>query len=107
MGIQASWVLPGPDHPMVRLSGDFQPSFPALPSVHQDGVRLQTGGSLRAPALDLVDTAKEVGKLDDLVARLDKLTRASDDETASSDAVVESSWPWSTSPEAKTLKRPG
>jgi hypothetical protein len=54
----ADWVLPSPDHPLVRLEGEFTPS---------DGTH---GGVLRAPAIELVAAAKELGKLDELVRRL-------------------------------------
>jgi hypothetical protein len=91
----ADWVLPAPDHPIFRLEGDSTPSFPAkvggvgagsrpvgqpdhghdgragVPSPHGLGTRLQTGGDLRAPALELVDCARELGRLDELAARVE------------------------------------
>ncbi len=57
----AAWVLPGPDHPLVRLEGDFTPTFPAK-------VTGEAGGTLRSPAVELVKTAKEFGRLDALAA---------------------------------------
>ena len=81
----ASWVLPSPDHPVLRLAGDFSPSFPAatlVPQKRQQArvptamidahhkVRLQTGGELRAPALALIDAAKSLAKLDELAAQI-------------------------------------
>ncbi|MGP0063330.1 MAG: DUF1583 domain-containing protein [Isosphaeraceae bacterium] len=97
----AGWVLPTADHPVFRLEGDFSPSFqtpsesgspggvalraptPATPGLHRS-VRLQTGGLLRSPALDLVDTAKELGKLDELSAQVEGMKlEAGDDADAS------------------------
>ncbi len=49
------------------------------------GVRLQTGGLLRAPALDLVDTAKELGKLDELAAQVEGLRLEAGDDAAASE----------------------
>ena len=70
-----TWVLPTPDHPVLRLAGDFSPSFPAATLMQQkaaassgasgDGIdadqkaRLQSGGELRAPAL-VTDRCGEV-----------------------------------------------
>ncbi|MFI5456257.1 MAG: DUF1583 domain-containing protein [Isosphaerales bacterium] len=81
----AGWVLPSPDHPVWRLEGLFTPSFPANrpgdargstnasggngPGPHR-AVRLQTGGSLEAPAIELVEVARSLAKLDELAARV-------------------------------------
>ena len=62
----ADWVLPSPDHPIVRLEGDFTPSYPVGPAG-------DPGGALRAPAIELVRVAKELGKLDELAARVEAL----------------------------------
>ena len=90
----AEWVLPSPDHPVWRFEGDFAPSFPAPPldvakaapaaingsgNGSGRGVRLQTGGELRAPAIELVETAKTLGRLDDLAARVRGMTLATDE----------------------------
>ncbi len=73
----SSWVLPSPDHPVLRLAGDFSPSFPASGSGANgdDGdanhkFRLQAGGELNAPALALVNAAKSLAKLDELAAHI-------------------------------------
>ncbi len=80
------WVLPGQSHRMVRLYGDFTPTDPpaettgqAVPLVDASGKkfraaqaddgkprRVQTGGQLVAPALELVRTARELNRLDEL-----------------------------------------
>ena len=71
----ADWVLPSPDHPVWRLEGEFAATFapPAAkktaPNANR-GVRMQSGGELRAPAIELVETAKALGKLDELVNRV-------------------------------------
>jgi hypothetical protein len=80
----SAWVLPSPDHPLVRLEGDFSPSFPIAAEGRTDGVRLQSGGALRSPALDLVDTSRELGKLDELAAKIEARKPVADDETAAS-----------------------
>lgn len=70
------WVLPGRrDGAVVRLYGDFTPSAAAPPvaeSVSPKGSpdhrsrRVQTGGELVVPALELVAVARELGKLEEL-----------------------------------------
>ena len=80
----ADWVLPSPDHPLLRLAGEFTPSFPPPPAgemkpvaASDNGrgpdrpVRLQTGGELRAPAIELVETARVLGKLKELSAQVE------------------------------------
>src|SRR6185312_14427112 len=70
-----NWVLPNPDHPLVRLEGDFTPSYPADAGSGQ-------GGTLRAPAIELVAAAKEAGKLDELAAQVEKSKAEGDDPFA-------------------------
>ncbi|HVX15288.1 MAG TPA: DUF1583 domain-containing protein [Pirellulales bacterium] len=70
------WVLPDPARgSIVRLYGDFTPTAPAPPMETSagesipDGVtsrRVQSGGDLVVPALDLIVVAKELGRLDEL-----------------------------------------
>jgi hypothetical protein len=90
-------VLPSPDHPVFRLAGTFTPSFP-VPSAGEEKattvarsrngaggtVRLQTGGDLRAPAIELVETAKAIGRLNELAGRV---TAAPVDDNAPDRAV--------------------
>ncbi len=75
----ADWVLAAPDRPVWRLSGELSPSFPARSTAGQTGTgsqrlagasRLETGGEITAPALDLVATAQAAGKLDQLAERV-------------------------------------
>jgi tetratricopeptide (TPR) repeat protein len=75
----AKWVVPSPEHPLLRLEGEFSPSFPALQpvawneaaSAGERRARAQAGGELRAPVIDLVDAARAANKLDDLAARVE------------------------------------
>ncbi len=81
----AAWVLAAPDRPVWRLSGESSASFPAppcekeAPSANATAVngassagatRLETGGEITAPALELVATARATGKLDELAGRV-------------------------------------
>jgi hypothetical protein len=57
------------------MAGEFTPTDPAPPVARKPlpaGRRVQTGGELEAPALELVALAKKLGKLDDLVERVRK-----------------------------------
>jgi tetratricopeptide (TPR) repeat protein len=63
----AGWVLPGPDHPVFRLAGVFTPGDP-VPSSSGEA---RPGGRIRAPALELIDAAAALGKLDELAARVE------------------------------------
>jgi hypothetical protein len=56
----AQWVLPGPNHSSYRLTGVFPPLDPP-PG--------RAGNALEAPALELLATARALGKLDELAAR--------------------------------------
>ena len=70
------WVLPNEHHASLRLQIDFTPTQPAPPvdqEVQRDGRQSNSGGRLISPALDLVDAAAAVGKLDELREKLDRL----------------------------------
>ncbi|HTU17039.1 MAG TPA: DUF1583 domain-containing protein [Gemmataceae bacterium] len=69
------WVLPNENHPLFQMAGEFTPADPAPPLAPKPlptGRRVQTGGELEAPALKLVALAKKLGKLDELVERVQK-----------------------------------
>jgi tetratricopeptide (TPR) repeat protein len=70
----ASWVLPGPDRPTFRLFGEFSPANAASPvastSAEVRGARVWQGGRLRAPAIELIQAAREAGQLDELGERI-------------------------------------
>ena len=79
----AQWVLPSPDHPRIRLTGAFTPSFPAPDKPEPPGpARRQIGGELIAPALALVDAAKASGTLDNLANQLGKGPSSTSDPSA-------------------------
>ena len=74
-----NWVLPNDDHSSFRLYGDLTPDhgLPAktaftarieLPSEVTRSRRQKPGGELFSPALDLVDVASKLKRLDDLEA---------------------------------------
>ncbi len=74
------WVLPSKSHSDFRLAGKQTPTDPAVPQIDDHpfdierqrvGVergerRIHTGGNLVSPAFDLIETARELGKLDEL-----------------------------------------
>jgi len=71
------WILPGPEHPTLRLHAAFSPTGlpPAVAtslgeSIPKAGQRLPSGGRLVSPVLDLIDTAAELSQLDDLRRQL-------------------------------------
>jgi hypothetical protein len=69
-----TWVLPNENHTVFQMSGEFTPADPAPPVAPAPpaGRRVQTGGELEAPALELVALAKKLGKLDELAERVQK-----------------------------------
>lgn len=80
----AKWVLPSRDHASFRLYGSFGPTNPARPvaeysteeqarltsATESGSTRVQTGGTIFAPALDLVDVADQLNRLDKLRDRV-------------------------------------
>ena len=71
------WVLPGEDHLAFRLHADFTPTSPAPPQVSAvagDGVRAFSGGEVVSPALDLVEAAVTLRKLDGLRSQVASTT---------------------------------
>ncbi|MGZ0171065.1 MAG: DUF1583 domain-containing protein [Planctomycetales bacterium] len=88
----ADWVVPGRSHLHFRLQGSFTPANPAAASGVDDELskdqltfaashkltRVQFGGNLVSPAFDLVDVAKELGRLDDLRSRVEQIETTND-----------------------------
>ena len=80
----SEWVLPGPSREAFRLNGTFSPLSPAPPVAlytAEETARLEAaaaagrsrvlvGGSLFAPAIDLVELALQTGRLDELRDRV-------------------------------------
>jgi tetratricopeptide (TPR) repeat protein len=66
------WVVPGEGHTAFRLMGGFAPLLPqpsgtaTLNPTSPGSARRMTGGDIVAPALDLMDTAQDLQKLDEL-----------------------------------------
>lgn len=80
-GFLARWVLPGPDHATFRLALDFTPTHPAPavaiagaeePPISEGRTRVQTGGRLVSPALDLVEAAASLGRLETLGSHIEQ-----------------------------------
>ncbi len=70
----AAWVLPGEGHSVFQMAGEFTPADPAPPVAPKplpSGRRVQTGGELEAPALELVRLAKKLGKLAELAKHVE------------------------------------
>jgi hypothetical protein len=73
------WVLPNKNHSLFQTSGEFTPADPAPPVASKPspaGRRVQGGGDLEAPALELVELAKKLGKLDELAERIEQAKEA-------------------------------
>jgi tetratricopeptide (TPR) repeat protein len=75
------WVLPNADHADFRVRGEFAPTDPTPPPSPGAGsatirrrTRMESGGEVRAPALELVATATALGRprLDELAERVEK-----------------------------------
>jgi hypothetical protein len=68
------WVLPGDDHLAFRLQAGFTPTNPAPPQVASPaavGATAPSGGDVVSPALDLIEAAAALGKLDELWTQVD------------------------------------
>jgi hypothetical protein len=87
-----AWVLPGDDHVGFRLYGDFTPADAAPPVAAQihpglfddasAGIRalnrLHTGGTIEAPALELVELAADARLLKELAREVEQAAADSD-----------------------------
>ena len=88
----ADWVLPGSNHETFRLALEFTSTHPAPPASDADPVdarrlligeqsgrsRIQIGGNLVSPAMDLVNVAEKLGRLDELRARIEQAAALND-----------------------------
>ncbi len=86
------WVMPGPDHATLRTIGAFTPAHPSSLALADNPIdvataearqqldprRVQTGGSFVCPAVLLVFSALELGRLGDLSDALDLPQGAAD-----------------------------
>jgi hypothetical protein len=86
----SAWVLPTETRPAFRLYADFTPmdSLPVTGEKLPPGKRVHTGGALEAPALELVATAKELGKLDELAERVAKAPAAAEAQERGQKALL-------------------
>jgi len=79
----ADWVLPSERRPTYQLAGVIKPHdvLGVVDQPHQPpGRRIFLGGQMILPCLEMISAANEVGKLDDLCARLGKAAFGSEDE---------------------------
>lgn len=81
----SSWVLPGTSHLHFRVQGSFTPTNPAASTAIGDPQsddqlkfaasnelsRVQVGGNIVSPMFDLVDAAKELGRLNELRSQVE------------------------------------
>lgn len=75
----ARWILPGPDHPGFRVSGDFTPTRPS-PLVLEPGVEHpKLGGQIISPVLDWMAVARESGRLAECRERVEAAADSNDD----------------------------
>ena len=76
----SDWLLPGPNHPGIRMAGEFTPTRPA-PSVLEPGVNHpEIGGQILSPVFDWLDAARELGRLSECRQRIESIVVGSDDE---------------------------
>ncbi|MBI3461695.1 MAG: DUF1583 domain-containing protein, partial [Planctomycetes bacterium] len=87
-----NWVLPGPDHNTLRLVLDFTPTNPSPPAADDDPIdrrRLEiaelnkqssvpVGANLVSPALDLIEAARQLGRLDEVRKRVSEAPAVDD-----------------------------
>lgn len=67
------WILPGPDHPGFRVSGDFTPTRPSPLALEPGVEHPQAGGLIVSPVLDWIDVAKELGRLAECRERVESV----------------------------------
>ncbi|HIE96189.1 MAG TPA: DUF1581 domain-containing protein [Planctomycetes bacterium] len=75
------WVLPQDGVRPVRINLGFSPTYPGLNAQSRDteGQRIATGGDVVCPAVDLVELAKQLGRLNSIrsiAARIDARSRS-------------------------------
>ncbi len=61
----SQWVLPGPDHPGFRVTGDFTQTNPSPAKMEPGSTHPEAGGEIVSPIFDWLDAAKELGRLPD------------------------------------------
>ncbi|MEW4529168.1 DUF1583 domain-containing protein [Maioricimonas sp. JC845] len=73
-----SWVLPGANHPDIRVNGEFTPTNPSPRAMELEPDRFPTdrGGEYVSPVFDLLHAASELKRLDDLHAEVTSVDHA-------------------------------
>lgn len=98
----SEWVLPNSDHDTIRMGLGFTPLHPAPPvqglapddferlrvAEQMGQSRIQTGGRMVAPAVDLVTAAQTLGRLDDVRNRIESFAATSDHQLRSRLAML-------------------
>ena len=74
----SDWVLPGKHHAGFRLWGDFTPTQVCPLAVESVAEHEQQGGQIVSPVFDWLDAARELGKLDDCLKRIEQITTTDD-----------------------------
>ena len=59
----SQWVLPGPDHPGFRMTGEFTQTQPAPAEIEQGTLDPELGGQIVSPVFDWLDAAAKLGRL--------------------------------------------
>ncbi|HEY2253711.1 MAG TPA: DUF1583 domain-containing protein, partial [Planctomycetaceae bacterium] len=68
------WVLPGPDHAGFRLTGDFTQTRPPPVSLEPGTAEPELGGRIVSPVYDWLDSARELGRLQECRQRVEAAT---------------------------------
>ena len=66
------WILPGPDHPGFRMSGDFTQTNPAPVAIEPGVDHPESGAQIVSPVFDWLDAARELGRLAECRQRVEK-----------------------------------
>ena len=75
----SQWILPGPDHPGFRVTGDFTQTHPA-PQAFVSGLEHpERGGQIISPILDWINVAGELGRLNECRERIEAAAATGDD----------------------------
>ncbi len=66
------WVLPGPDHPGFRMTGDFTQTQPAKIAYEPGIDHPEYGGQIVSPVFDWLEAARELGRLPDCLKSVEE-----------------------------------
>ena len=68
----SKWVLPGPDHPGFRMTGDFTQTQPAKIAYEPGIEHPEYGGQIVSPVFDWLEAARELGRLPECVKSVEE-----------------------------------